>query len=124
LSGDAANPYAQGVQGLFALYKQNLPYISFSGPTYFAPVINECAKAVQTSHASGQFCYSILLILTDGEICDMTQTKDAIVNASTLPMSIIIVGVGNENFSAMEELDSDNGFLKSSNGRYATRDLV
>lgn len=38
-------------------------------------------------------------------------------------MSIIIVGIGNANFSSMSELDSDNGFL-SINGRTAGRDIV
>ena len=38
--------------------------------------------------------YYVLLILTDGVISDFYETKEAIVNASHLPMSIIIVGVG------------------------------
>ncbi len=38
-------------------------------------------------------------------------------------MSIIIVGVGNDEFTAMDELDSDNVRL-SVNGRYAERDIV
>ena len=46
--------------------------------------------------------YHILLILTDGEIHDMTQTIDLVVHdASTLPLSIIIIGVGNEKFKMM-----------------------
>jgi hypothetical protein len=38
----------------------------------------------------------------------MDQTKAAVVEASSLPMSIIIVGVGGANFDMMEELDSDD----------------
>ena len=38
----------------------------------------------------------------------MDQTKAAIVEASALPMSIIIVGVGSADFDMMEELDSDD----------------
>jgi hypothetical protein len=33
---------------------------------------------------------------------DMSETVDAIVRASSLPMSIVIVGVGSEDFSPME----------------------
>ena len=33
-------------------------------------------------------------------------------NGSKLPMSIIIVGVGDSDFSSMEELDGDGGRLK------------
>jgi len=43
--------------------------------------------------------YFVLLIITDGVITDMPQTVEAIVNASLLPMSIIIVGVGQADFS-------------------------
>lgn len=38
-------------------------------------------------------------------------------------MSIIIVGVGSEDFSAMEELDGDNKRLQAGN-RVASRDIV
>ena len=51
--------------------------------------------------------YFILLMLTDGAISDMANTMMAIIEASKLPMSIIIVGVGNANFDAMNELDAD-----------------
>ena len=55
----------------------------------------------------------------------MTQTKDLIVDeASKLPLSIIIIGVGNENFKQMHELDSDNQLLIGSTGREAARDIV
>ena len=43
--------------------------------------------------------YFVLLILTDGLINDMQNTVDAIVAASTLPFSIIIVGVGTADFT-------------------------
>ena len=46
--------------------------------------------------------YYIILILTDGLINDMEATTDEIVRASSLPISMIIVGVGNEDFSSMD----------------------
>lgn len=68
--------------------------------------------------------YHIMLILTDGCIHDMAQTKDLIVFASILPMSIIIVGVGDADFSAMEELDGDQKRITNSQGQPAMRDIV
>ena len=67
--------------------------------------------------------YFILLIITDGVITDLDETKEAIIAASDLPMSIIICGVGNEDFSAMEELDCDGKLLKLGT-RVAKRDIV
>lgn len=57
-------------------------------------------------------------------ITDLDQTRTAIVNASKLPMSIIIVGVGGADFGAMEFLDGDDGVLRSSSGEPAVRDIV
>lgn len=68
--------------------------------------------------------YFVLLIITDGVITDMDQTRTAIVAASRLPMSIIIVGVGGADFSAMEFLDSDERLLHSPTGDLASRDIV
>ena len=53
--------------------------------------------------------YLILLMLTDGVITDMADTVRTIIRVSRLPMSIIIVGVGNADFSAMDKLDCDDG---------------
>lgn len=57
-------------------------------------------------------------------ITDLDQTRHAIVNAAKLPMSIIIIGVGGADFSAMEFLDGDNGGLRSPTGEMAIRDIV
>jgi hypothetical protein len=48
------------------------------------------------AHKSQQNTYSILLIVTDGDVHDMPMTKRLLVNASHLPLSVIIVGVGKE----------------------------
>jgi len=60
--------------------------------------------------------YHILLIITDGAIHDMKDTKDLIVECSLFPLSIIIIGVGNADFSNMVELDGDDIILKNSKG--------
>jgi len=57
--------------------------------------------------------YNILLIITDGIISDLQKTIDQIVYGSDLPLSIIIVGVGSADFSAMDELDADEKPLYS-----------
>ena len=44
--------------------------------------------------------------------------------ASFSALSIIIIGVGNAYFSAMNDLDCDDGLLRSSSGRTAQRDIV
>ena len=41
-----------------------------------------------------------------------------------MPLSIIIVGIGNADFSNMEELDGDEVRLRNSRGEQAVRDIV
>jgi hypothetical protein len=67
--------------------------------------------------------YQVLLILTDGGVADMAETIDAIIEASTQPMSIIIVGIGAGDFKNMELLDCDGGRI-SREDRAAARDIV
>lgn len=46
--------------------------------------------------------FSYLSPFQDGVITDTQETKDAIVRASDLPLSILIVGVGTADFKDME----------------------
>ena len=79
-------------------------------------------RYVQSTQNMNQ--YQILLLLTDGAIHDMPQTIDLICALSEMPCSIIIVGVGNADFSSMEELDGDGARLRNSQGQEAARDIV
>ena len=56
------------------------------------------------------YFYDILNILLqiDGVITDMETTIRAIVKARNLPLSIVIVGVGDDNFDNMKVLDADD----------------
>ncbi|XP_033484126.2 copine-9-like isoform X1 [Epinephelus fuscoguttatus] len=121
LSGDAENPNCVGIEGVLEAYFQSLRTVQLYGPTNFAPVINKVANCAAEITDGSQ--YFVLLMITDGVISDMVQTKEAVVNAASLPLSIIIVGVGPAEFDAMEELDGDEVRV-SSRGRLAERDIV
>ena len=64
------------------------------------------------------------MILTDGIIEDMDDTINSLVEASYVPISVIIIGIGNADFSNMDVLDADEDPLYDNNGRKADRDLV
>ena len=53
----------------------------------------------------------------------MQKTIDLVCQATNLPFSVIIVGVGNADFSNMQKLDGDGG-LYNSQGQKAARDIV
>lgn len=54
----------------------------------------------------------------------MKETSDLIVECAKYPLSIIIVGVGNADFSNMVLLDGDEMRLRNSKGEAAVRDIV
>lgn len=69
--------------------------------------------------------YHVIIILTDGEFHDMAETVDLIVELSKYPVSIIIIGVGDDDdFTSMEYLDGDKQVLRARNGQQAVRDIV
>jgi len=107
----AETPEVQGVQGILDAYTLALSKCRLSGPTLFGPVIGtamqQAAAQKQECLQSGKQTYTVLLILTDGVINDMANVKKQLKEASDLPLSIIIVGIGAADFSNMEELDGD-----------------
>ncbi|XP_033626686.1 copine-8-like isoform X1 [Asterias rubens] len=121
MNGHPTDPFCVGIEGVVAAYQKALATVQLYGPTLFAPIINHVARFAHAKQDGSE--YFILLIITDGCICDMDSTKEAIVQAAKLPMSIIIVGVGKEDFSKMEELDGDEVRV-SSRGQLAERDIV
>lgn len=121
LNGNPQNPFCCGIAGVMEAYHRTLQAVQLYGPTNFSPVINHVARIASTYRTGSN--YFVLLILTDGVITDMPQTIQSVIASSSLPMSIIIVGIGDAEFDAMEQLDADDSAL-SYNGRFAERDIV
>lgn len=124
INGNPANPEVFGVQGILQAYRNCLRSVYLNGPTLFGHILRTAMEVASRPWAPGSQCYYILMILTDGEIHDFQESVNMIVQASELPLSIIIVGVGKSGFGAMENLDADKTGLRDSRGYKATRDIV
>nr|KAG5690618.1 hypothetical protein BaRGS_018088 [Batillaria attramentaria] len=74
--------------------------ITLGGPTNFAPVIREAIDIVQARRT-----YHILIIIADGQVNEYGETVDAIMEASEIPLSIVMVGVGDGPWDMMEQFD-------------------
>uniref|UniRef100_A0A7S1TF43 C2 domain-containing protein n=1 Tax=Compsopogon caeruleus TaxID=31354 RepID=A0A7S1TF43_9RHOD len=123
LNGNPARPECNGLDGLMLAYRQALNNVTLSGPTVFSQILALARNLASEALTQTRQQYTILLILTDGIISDIQSTAQEIVLASSLPLSIVIVGVGAANFEAMEFLDADDKPL-SSDGRAMKRDIV
>jgi len=117
-------PELAGLGEVLGAYKNSFQYVSLSGPTLFAPIISlACDAAERNQRDTSSQKYTVLLILTDGVINDLDQTKEQIIRGSELPLSIVIVGVGNADFTTMEILDADDNPLEY-RGKRMKRDIV
>jgi hypothetical protein len=76
-----------------------------SGPTVFTEVIELAAAQAISRQQLKPLSYTILLLLTDGAVSDVEATKRALQSIADAPLSVVIVGIGNADFSAMQFLD-------------------
>ncbi|DBA02832.1 TPA: hypothetical protein N0F65_006622 [Lagenidium giganteum] len=103
--GDRCFPFVEGrgchgFSEVMQVYNRITPSLKLSGPTNFAPVIHETIEAVRREGG-----YHILVIIADGQVTNEDQTRNAIVEASYFPISIIMVGVGDGPWDMMKEFD-------------------
>ena len=115
------NPDIKGIDNILKYYRNALSLIELGGPTYFSPLLKKVKNRIENDK---QLIYYILMILTDGNICDINETSDLIVECSLYPLSVIIVGIGNTQFNNMIKLDGDEEPLKNSKGEVTKRDIV
>lgn len=106
-------PEAQGLQGVLDAYNATFKSgLIMSKPTVFTEVMETAANhantAQQAAAAKGQQAYTVLLIVSDGAVSDVNATAACLSKISDSPMSVVIVGVGNADFTAMQFLDDVN----------------
>lgn len=125
LNGET-DPRVPGVSGLLAVYEQSVKKVTLAGPTNFAPLITNAAHMASLYPVTPTYQhFSVLLILTDGAVSDLVETIDAIIDCSKrAPLAIVIVGIGDADFSSMRRLDGDTAKLRSDSGREAKHDIV
>uniref|UniRef100_A0A0D9VAK7 RING-type domain-containing protein n=1 Tax=Leersia perrieri TaxID=77586 RepID=A0A0D9VAK7_9ORYZ len=106
------NRSCRGFEEVLERYRQIAPHLNLSGPTSFAPLIYAAISVVENSN----WQYHVLVIIADGQVTT-SNTKDgklspqeqatiqAIVDASYCPLSIVMVGVGDGPWDAMQHFD-------------------
>ena len=107
------NPSCGGLEEVLKCYQNCVKDVTFSGPCNLSPIINHVTKHAQTFMVDGKQ-YFVLLILTTGDINDLEETRSAISAVSDWPISIVVAGIGNRDFSLFDELKVDNRTTTSS----------
>ena len=116
------DPEIYTIENVLKEYRKSFNFLQLAGPTNFSPLVQRVVNNIKSEN--NPLKYHILLILTDGVIYDKQETIDALVEGSFLPLSVIIIGIGNDHFQEMIELDGDDNPITNSRGVKRMRDLV
>lgn len=99
----------KGVDGILDAYANVVPTVNMNGPTLFQPLIEKAILRARSFNVTQENQkYLVLLILTDGVLNDPEATIAALQAASDSPLSVIIIGLGDADFTTMKMIDGDN----------------
>ena len=107
-----------GISGILEAYRGVFQSgLTMSSPIVYSQVIEVAAKkatqSLQKAMTSGRQSYGVLLILTHGCVSDMHRTKEALKKVSKAPLSVVIVGIGVNDFSSMHILEAGEDVLRN-----------
>jgi len=114
LNGDFFAPEVNGVEDLLSKYRGSLHVTRLHGPTFLQPVVDVAASwaqafaEVDTEGLNGvEMKYFVLLLITDGGVEDQALAVQSLVECTTLPLSVIIVAVGDDDNAFLEDLHKE-----------------
>jgi len=114
-------PTATGIQGVLAAYRSVFQSdVTLSGPTVLLSVLKAAAARANKIHKGSpsseqlKLKYSVILILTDGVVNDLQSTREFVLKCQRLrlPLSVIVVGIGRADFTAMSEWSKKQSDLR------------
>lgn len=125
LTGNIMHPVCQGVEGVIDTYYSALNNVAPYEPCLYGPLLRHVIKMTKEEDGRDRrTVYTVLLLVTDGDFQDFPDVANLICSAADLPLSIVIVGVGNSRFVQLEKLDGDDTPLCSTDGTPCARDIV
>ena len=123
LNGNQSNPYIHGVNGVLKAYRSMVKNLLPSYPTYFQHILKEGIRRAKKAEETHGKEYVVLILISDCCIVDQVETLRLVVEASRLPMSLIILGMGDNDFHFMDVLDGDDE-MPSLDGQMPARDVT
>ena len=117
------DPIANGIEEAIKQYREALPKITLDGPTYLFPVFKENLDMLKDDDDCPTSIYHILVIITDGNNNDIDEMVRQLIKSERYPISVCIIGVGDENFSRMLQMDSRTKPLEDKDGYKSERDM-
>ena len=86
-------------------YKEICKQITFASPIQIGTFLSTVIDKIKTDLDEGINKYYIVLIILSGSVNGIVETKDQLVKAVELPISVMFIAVRNcENYKEMEQL--------------------
>ena len=116
------NPGISTLDNVIQEYRNCLTKIVLSGPTLICPIIDNFKNIIKNNKSIS--IYNVLMIITDGIIEDINNVINSVVDAQSLPLSINIIGIGEEPTQEMRRLNMELGPLYDGYGKRMDRKVV
>lgn len=108
LTGEPDKAFVTGFSELMECYYKAVSSVQMWGPSVLHEVIakgKEAAKETKDKNIEG---YHVLVVLTDGELYDFDASAKELKECASLPISVLFVGVGKEDFDNIKQLSRNN----------------
>ena len=116
---ETATPESIGIDNLITNYKQALKQIQFEDKSMLAPSLLALKKTIKKQEQ----VYYAVIVMVAGEVCDFEEVKEAIVELSHHPCSIVVIGVSDTTHEQFDELNAP-GALKDRNNNACVRKMA
>ena len=123
-SSNSTDNQIKTIEQALNLYTSSAEKMTMLGPTRLGPTISNISKQIKNSGSSAQDYkinskskrnnYHFVVILTNGEVTDVSQTIDAILENIKDPVSFLVLGVGTHTFVECAVLDGNEYILTNS----------
>lgn len=126
LSLDSNRPLCRDAEHVVQTYYHALRSIGPFQPCLYVPMLEHILGQVQARGAAATtgLTYTVLFLYTDGEFEDLDKVSDLVCAAADLPLSIVIIGIGNSHFVKLDKLNGSERRLCSSDGTPCSRDII
>ena len=113
-----------GVKSLINTYKESIKKVIQGDTLNLSAIINEALTNIKAEIDEGINKYYIILLLVSGQCEDIKEMKDVLVKASEYPVSIFIVGLGNDKYEDIALINNEEYAIINSNGDKIKRDII
>lgn len=110
-------PACTSLDDVVARYREITPQIVMGGPTSYVAAVQRAAECAEESELA-----TALVLVVDGAPANMAATRRALTEASRLALYVVAIGVGDNSFAALRELEreaGDNNFANFSFVHYS-----